>query len=1016
MRSKFLKFSMVLFFSLGLVSLSLAQRQTGSIRGTVTDTEGSVLPGVTVTVSGTSLLGSLSYVTSETGIFRFPALPPGPYKLTIELTGFKKFTLEEIDVHVGKTSSVGVKLEVATIEEKVTVTAEAPIVDITSSKISVIYTSDLIQNLPVGRSIYGLINTAPGVLSDNTGRQSTHGSSVRGESHAFDGFLVSDPLVSGLLIPVNFDTFDEVELEVSAHPAEVGQTHGSFINIVTKSGGNKFSGLAQVYFTSEDMVSKNFTDHQIKTFSAIAPKGPTGKPLITPDKTIRDLDVSFTLGGPILKDRLWFFSAFRYLDSTRNYTGFNDPDTGIPADQESTSWNFQGKLTFQLHKNHRIAVNWYRSNGKMTYHPGYVGAYTLPEAVPELPGYGTSTFYAIWNGIINQSTFFDLRAGYVDSWYPIRVPSEDRLGPQDPTLMFGTQHVDLITGFTYGAPYLNQNYNRERLDFMGSLTRFADNLLGGSHEFKFGSEFELAKCSLEHWFSYEPGIFTAYTANYKYMLTDMGLPLGMLFPMAVGYNEGDSKENDYIYRWSAYIQDSFTIAQRLTINAGIRWDLYRPNIPAQTNTGNPYFDNILQNGMVSWLIPYQPHYFGPKEYEKISGIVNWSTFSPRLGIVYDPFGDGKTSIKANYSKYYEPFSGQISGLINPNYWHAMFFYWYDLNVNNYPDLADYFVASSQYGRVEDPDSGLPDTDTFYDKDIRPPYVDELIFAIEREIFHNFSLGVNYTRKWAKDIIEQYNRIPGTEYTLDSMTEPGTDGVFGTGDDITFDVYSGSGNAPVGWVTNIDGKDGKPLAERRYEGLEFIFNKRLSDKWQLFGSIVFSKSTGNIGQSYDASYYGTGSFMDPNSKVNNFGRLDLDRPLVIKLAGTYIAPYGINLSFYYTHYSGLPYNRTIRVYGLAPWSTDPVYINSNTPGTYRLPATDNLDLRVEKNFNIGPGQLGLFVDVFNALNSGYVYYNASYAGDMYYGVPGYFVPNKQYLSEISGLSRPRVVKVSVRFTF
>lgn len=1017
---RFFKSSALSLLILCLFSFSLAQRQTGSIRGTVIDQEGAPLPGATVTVSGATLLGSLTYVTSEAGNFRFPALPPGTYRLTAEMPGFKAVTLEGIDVHVGKTSSVEIKLEPAALEEEVTVTAEAPVVDTTSSKVSVNYTADLIQNIPIGRNVNALVNTAPGVISDvgaySTSRFSSHGSSVRGNSHAFDGFLVEDPLVGGLLVPVNFDTFEEVEVELTAHPAEVGQAHGSYVNVVTKSGGNNLSGLAQVYYTSKDMVDKNFNEDQIRTFSAIAPKGPTGEPLITPTKTVSDLDLSLNLGGPILKDRLWFFAAFRYFDATLNYTGFNDPVKRTPLDQETTNWNFQGKLTSQLHPNHRLTLNWYRSGGKALYHAGYVSPYTLPEAVPELPGLGTSTLYAVWNGIINQNTFFDLRVGYLDSWYPIRFPSEEKLGPNLPGMMFGVQHVDLISGFTYGAPVCNQNYDRERLEFLGSLTRFADNLIGGSHEFKLGFEFELAKCKLEHWFPYEPSVYSVYTANYRYMLTALGLPFGMLFPLAIGSKEGDSQENDYIYRWSAYLQDSFTVTKKLTINAGIRWDYYRPTIPAQKNTGNPFWHNIIQNGMVLWLIPYQPQYFGPKEYEKIPGVVNWSTFSPRLGLTYDPFGDGKTSLKASYSKYYEPFSGQISGLINPNYWHGMLFYWYDLNRNNWPDLADFFIAGYQYGRIEDPVTGLPDVDTFYDKNIRPTYAHEVTVGVEREIFPNFSLGLNYIKKWSRDIIEMYNRIEGTIYTQDTMREPGPDGIFGTSDDISFPVYVGSGNAPVGWLTNIDGKNGKPLAERKYEGVELIINKKLSHKWQLFGSVVLSKSTGNIGQSYLASYYGTEVFMDPNYQVNRYGRLDLDRPLVIKLAGTYMVPYGINFSFYFTHYSGLPYNRNVRVYGLAPWASSATVIATNPPGTYRRPSRDNLDLRVEKSFRLGPGSLGLFLDIFNALNSGYFDYNSDYAGDMYYGVPGVFIPNRRYLNEITGLSSPRVLKISIRYSF
>jgi len=361
---------------------------------------------------------------------------------------------------------------------------------------------------------------------------------------------------------------------------------------------------------------------------------------------------------------------------------------------------------------------------------------------------------------------------------------------------------------------------------------------------------------------------------------------------------------------------------------------------------------------------------------------------------------------------------QFTSLPNPNYIHTGDFNWYDLNANNWPDVSDSyeFVWLS---REEDPSTGLPDLSKEVDPDLTPPYVDEVTFGITREVWTDFSIGVTYIRKWERNSIESYVRPDVYDnneisFTEDTWTEPGPDGLWDTADDITFPVFIGSGISPT-WTTNINGEDGKPEAKRDYQALEFILSKRMSNKWQFFGSVVLSKAEGNLGQSYGASYGASGAFWNPNYHTNQYARLNMERPLVIKLSGTYQAPYGVNLSFFFTHYSGYPSYRRIRVYYLDPWYSYR-YVVTEPMGTYRYPSRDNLDIRLEKTFQIGPGQLGIFLDIFNATNSGYVDYYDSYAGNVYYGTPDRWAANRRYLNEISSLTAPRVFKVSVRFTF
>lgn len=1021
MSKRIFRVLLVLLISIGLASTALAQRQTGSINGVVKDTEGMVLPGATVTVSGEKLMGDLSYVTTDIGTFRFPAVPPGVYDVKAELAGFKTLIQEGIVVRVGHATTLDIVLELTTIEESVTVVGLTPTVDVSATKVSVSYTADLVGNIPMGRDLYDLIASAPGVVSENvTYRRtaSTHGSSVRGNQYAFDGFLMNDPVVSYLATNINFDAFDEVEMELSGHPAEVGQTDGAYINIVTKSGGNEFHGLAQVYYTSEDMVSTNFTEHQLQTFRSLSPIAPSGESTISPPRTLSDFDTSFQIGGPLIKDKLWFFASGRYFKWTRNYAGFVDPITSDAVDVDHTEWNAQVKLTFQPTSAHRITANYYRTNLTEPYMTLDVGPYALPEACAKWDGEYSDVIYGKWNWVIDQNTFTDFRVGYINRYFPEFL--QDQLGPPAsllPNGIYGNPHYDLSTGFYYGTSRFGEIYNRGRWEFLGSLTRFVDNFLGGNHEIKLGVEHERAKGTWETWLPNEPGAYFN-TVNYKYMWEDWGAPYGYVSAFAIGTEHGQSDELNRMNRWSAYLQDSFTIADKLTINAGVRWDWSAGIIPEQTNTGNPFWQNILDNADVTWYTRPQPHYFAPKEYPEYKDYMTWNTLSPRVGITYDPFGDGRTAFRASYSHYVEMMMLQFTSLPNPNYIHTGDFNWYDLNGNNWPDVTDSydFVWLS---REEDPVTGLPDLSKEVDPDLTPPYVDEATVGIERELFPDLSVGVTFIRKWERNIIESYvrpdvydnNEISFTEST---WSEPGPDGEWNTGDDISFPVFLGSGISPT-WTTNINGEDGKPTGKRDYQAVEFIINKRMSNRWQFFGSVVFSKAEGNIGQNYGSSYGASGAFWNPNYWTNQYGRLDMERPLVIKLSGTYQAPLDFNISFFFTHYSGYPYYRRIRVYNLDPWYSYR-YVWTQPRGTYREPSRDNLDLRVEKTFNIGPGKLGLFLDIFNVLNSGYISYYYSYAGRVYYDQPGRWVPNGRYLNEISSLTAPRVFKISARFSF
>lgn len=1024
---RFLRILMILILSIGIVSILNAQRQTGSIKGTVTDPEGNPLPGVTITVSGPSLIGTITYVTTEDGVFRAPALPPGTYTITAELTGFQTVKREEVIVHVGMTTEVKIELKPAPIAETITVTAASPVVDVESSKVSVTVAPEVLKNIPIARDLYDVITTAPGVISEGVAYRRTfsaHGSTVRGNTYAFDGVNMNDPVVMYPLTNINYDVIQETEIVLGGHPAEIGYTEGAYINVVTKSGGNNFSGSATFYYSSKDTTKVVFPDTQLKAMGVSAPEYATS-----------DMDASGSLGGPIMKDKLWFFANARYLNNT--FTSPFRPTTILgkyygPFDLDHTEVMSFVKLTTQITPSIRFM-------GLFNFTDIYEPYFRLDKAWNI-----TSEAMRVWdhekgytgNGVLtwllDPNTFLDIRAAYVHRWFPLPMqPGE----PQNNYYFY-----DGYTGYRWGNARFNETYLRKRFHTSASITRFQDNLfgLGDNHEIKAGADFEQAYGDW-NWWRNNAVIWYYWNGDPYYYVGQLGAPHstrghGVIFPYIceTEADKGDKPSiQDMANRIGGYIQDSITIKDRLTINAGVRIDYSYGYKPASKKGRSDNFAYVLGE---TYLKPV----YGINPYDEISNpewkdIIKWTSISPRLGITYDVFGNGKTALKASFARYTQYLMLQYFSVLHPLYPRSFSFGWWDLNGNKKLDLppVDRYVF---YGTT-------PDVMKFeysankLDPNTKSPYTDELIVGIQHELMRDFSVGINYIYKNMTNILEDvlYDIATGQNwYHLDKAPSgwwvpfrtivPAYD-IF-PAQEVT--VYFPSKNAPgTFWYrfTNV------PEGERKYQGLELIFNKRMSQGWMLGGSVTFSKFEGNIGGDYGSSWGWSGAFDNPNWFVNRYGRLDFDRPLVIKLYGTVTLPYRIYLSGYYNHYDGGPWGRTVTIYPPSAWATAKnvnttllasvgVYVEK--PGTRRGQGVDTLDLRVEKEFDLGKyGRIGVYVDAFNVMGFNRVFITQDVGGTWRPTEEGTdrgtFTPAGTY-KQITGVEGTRMFKFSIRYSF
>ena len=297
----------------------------------------------------------------------------------------------------------------------------------------------------------------------------------------------------------------------------------------------------------------------------------------------------------------------------------------------------------------------------------------------------------------------------------------------------------------------------------------------------------------------------------------------------------------------------------------------------------------------------------------------------------------------------------------------------------------------------------------FDPDLKAPYTNEFQVSVDHEVITDLRLGLTFLYKHNLNLflVRELNADENWSKKV-YFLDPGRDGEFGTDDDIeqqAWDLYLPDWQ--IGPRT--DYYTNHPDFWRKYQALELILEKRMSNRWQLFGSVVFSKFWGTN----DAAYQSTQGYgrETPNELINNEGRVDFDRPVVIKMQATYMLPGGINLSAYYRYFSGMTYTRRISFWAENSGGTT---INAEPKGSRRQQSSDQFDLRVEKYITIGDfGRLGLFIDVFNALNSGYVFINASYHGRI--TQLGEFEETSNWMTA-DGITEPRRIKFGLRFTF
>jgi hypothetical protein len=874
-------------------SMSYAQIRTGTITGIVTDSTGEILPGATVGLSGKKLMGGVrSIITTEKGKFRFPNLMPGEYEITVTLAGFQTTKRSKLRVNIAGTITVDVILKLATLEETITVSAESPVVDVTKSIISTNIDSELMELLPMRRfSFFDYVGTTPGVTSSSgdhsSNWQSAMGSSSTANTYYFEGVETTSPDNAGSWYWANVDAIEEMDVIISGAPAEYGNFQGMVVNIVSKTGSNTFSGNLNFYYRANWLTGNNTPDEEFPFYR---------------DKYN---EVTGTLGGPIIKDKLWFFFAGQLATDTSVGVGA-DPDFGAGLYSSKTMfWRFD----WQINKNNKLTFScdfdWYRWEATPDAFTPYEAVMSEDSSNP-LPS-------ATWTSILSQNTFFEIK--YAGWWVTLisEAADGDRITPQ---------HYDAYTGMYSGNNSWWGDWPQRQHQVQGSVSHYAEDFLGGDHEFKFGVIYN-------HGYA---GWKWGYNGNMYFWDWD-GSP-------SYAFYMDPEEYGGVLNRISSFLDDSWSIGDRLTLNLGIRFD--------HTRGGYPEYARLDKDGNPT-----------DETFPEDMDLLKWDTWSPRLGLVYQLTADRKTIVKASYGRYYGHMLMRDFYQSAPSKSHR-YWYWYDPDTESYSWETEHIDPIADYG---------------FDRNIKCPYSDSFSVGIEREIFPDFSLSLTGIYKESKDPVNEQNTDAEYE-VIDYDDEYG---------DQTIQIYNQTNPDDSFYLTtNRDHKT-------NYKALILAFRKRLSNNWQVSGSVTLSRS-----RQYPKGY------SDKNSLINMYDVPgNYDREYQFKLSGTYIFPYGIMFSAYFAHEQGRPYNRTVRVWLDQGYRT----IAAEERGSKRFPSQTYLDLRLEKSFRLwGNSQLKFLIDVWNIFNTDYNYWVASTNADSdAYLAPGGFV-------------LPRRAQLGIRFVF
>jgi hypothetical protein len=964
----------------GLGLYAMAQENTGNIYGRAHDASNAGLPGATVTLTGDR--APASTVTDANGNFRFLNVRPGRYTITVALAGFTTLEREGVIVTIGKNTDVAAEMSLSAVQETITVTGTTPLIDTRKVQTGATFAKEELTEIPTSRDIYSLMQQVPGVSLDTVNVAGSASAAIGGPNFSSKGsggitYLVDGATVSdnsygsfnsgqarqnaGTNLYFDFESFDQVDVSTGGSLLDL-QTPGVAVNVVTKGGTNQLKGTARYFYASDSWQASNLPQEAIdQGFQT--------------DSTHFIREYGMDIGGPLIKDKLWIWGAGSRQDIVLNETA-EDPDGNqVVSRTELQPWAF--KLNGQIASSNSLSF-YYQYSSRLQDHVAAGPTRTVPTQEnldipthffklednhvfsPDLVGsiflsYQNPRYFDLPIGPTDVQTFYDgINDVYYGSWlsYVTRNPAYQGNATVSKFFNTGSVNHELKVGF---------NYRRQVNDSASSWP-------GGQI---FGSAYS----------SICDGTYSCYAA----------ITRGVRAIYKIEY-------------YTTTIGDTLT-ADRLTVNAGVRWDVQKGTNLRSTAPANPVFPELLPE------VTFEGDTVPPFDYN------DWQ---PRISASYALGKDRTTLVRGSYARYVDQLGflpWQLNGLPITS---GFYYYWNDPNNDHIvqPDEIDFDYGVVSFYNVDPSLAPTPANQVTPDFDT--PLTDEFTVGVDHQFFNDFAVSATYT----------YRHFKRFQMTLPIGADANTWFLAGTatGTAVAENGFALDFDVPFYFLT-LDGLVpgdlylNRPAATQNYNGIEFTAVKRLSNKWMLRASASWFNWKQNIPPEAvlnpNNSWAQAGPNIDGGIVVGYSGKSDwfTNSRWTFNVSALYQFPLGINLGANFFGREGNPQIYSVRSSQRDLDSARRTNMTGQV-GDTRLDNVYQLDLRLEKTFNIGPVGLSLMAELFNVANSGTVLQRYSRIGDWDLEAedPAEALDPDPSFNQIVETQSPRILRLGARITF